>query len=178
MTNAKTRSPETLAEAEGHREKLRAVIGKRIRDQAEAEDVLQDVFVEFLEANDLGLAIETLGAWLVQVAKNKIVDRFRRKQTRDEHAAREREAEPAETPSADRPDDEWVRKVYRAEIVEGLAMLPEKQRAVFVMHELEGKSFEEIAEATGENVNTLLSRKRQAVLFLRNHLQEVYDELE
>ena len=168
---------------ETHRAPVLSVIRKRIRDQVEAEDVYQEVFAEFIEAYDLGIAIETLGAWLVRVAQNKILDRFRRQKTRDEHraavlaegAAREASEGPG---GASRPDDEWMRRWLRGEIVNAVERLPPEQREVFVKHELEGKSFEEIAAETKVGVNTLLARKRYAVTFLRRHLRRIHDELE
>ena len=170
-----TERQQALSEAMGdHRGKILAVIRRMVRDQAEAEDVLQDVFTEFLETYDLGHAIETLGAWLMRVAKNKTIDRLRRRKTRESSSFL---LEPGVAESAG-PEEESLRAWLREEILAALELLPERQRDVFLRHEIEGKSFEEIAKETGENINTLLSRKRQAVLFLRNHLKEVYDELE
>ncbi|HRO68303.1 MAG TPA: sigma-70 family RNA polymerase sigma factor [Pseudobdellovibrionaceae bacterium] len=159
-----------------HRPRLLAMIRRRLRDQIESEDVYQEVFEEFIETYDIGTAIESVGAWLVRVAQNKIVDRFRRRKTREDSRARiERDGADL---SAARPDEEFSRKVIRQEIAEALSLLPPEQSEVFVMHELEGKSFEEIAERTGVGLNTLLSRKRYAVLSLRDYLKEIYDELE
>jgi RNA polymerase sigma factor (sigma-70 family) len=163
---------------ESHRARLLSIIRNRIRDQVEAEDVLQDVFAEFVEAYDLGQAIEALGAWLVRVAQNKILDRFRRRKTQSEYEASVRATANPEQPSVSRPDDEWMRAWLRAEIFNALEMLPKEQRDVFVMHELEGKTFAEMATETGVSLNTLMSRKRYAVRFLRNQLKEIYDELE
>jgi len=170
---------QTLAElVEKHRVRLLGIIRERMQDQIEAEDVLHDVFIEFVEAYDVGYAIETVSAWLVRVAKNKIVDRFRRRKTQAEYrnavlATGERGEN---LPS--RPDEEWMRSWLRNRIVDALELLPTQQRDVFVKHELEGKTFAEIAAESGVGVNTLLSRKRYAVLFLRNQLKEIYDELE
>ena len=160
---------------ETHKEKLRALIGRKIRDQVEAEDVLQDVFEEYVEATDLGEAIETLGAWLVRVAQNKIIDRFRKKKTQQDYWLEN--PPPEDRDDGPGPDDEFMRTFLRDELIEALSMLPESQRFVFVQHELEGKSFEEIAAETGININTLLARKRYAIQFLREHLREIYDEL-
>ena len=170
---------QTLAElVEKHRVRLLGIIRERMQDQIEAEDVLHDVFIEFVEAYDLGYAIETVSAWLVRVAKNKIVDRFRRRKTQAEYrnavlATGERGEN---LPS--RPDEEWMRSWLHNRIADALELLPPQQRDVFVKHELEGKTFAEIAAESGVGVNTLLSRKRYAVLFLRNQLKEIYDELE
>ena len=109
---------------ESHRGRLLSIIRKRIRDQVEAEDVLQDVFAEFVEAYDLGQAIETLGAWLVRVARNKILDRFRRRKTQSDYQASVLATMEAEQTAASRPDDEWMRAWLRAEIVNALGMLP------------------------------------------------------
>jgi len=170
---------QTLAElVEKHRVRLLGIIRERMQDQIEAEDVLHDVFIEFVEAYDLGYAIETVSAWLVRVAKNKIVDRFRRRKTQAEYrntvlaTGERRENLPS------RPDEEWMRSWLRNRIADALELLPPQQRDVFVKHELEGKTFAEIAAESGVGVNTLLSRKRYAVLFLRNQLKEIYDELE
>jgi len=170
---------QTLAElVEKHRVRLLGIIRERMQDQIEAEDVLHDVFIEFVEAYDVGYAIETVSAWLVRVAKNKIVDRFRRRKTQAEYrnavlaTGERRENLPS------RPDEEWMRSWLRNRIADALELLPPQQRDVFVKHELEGKTFAEIAAESGVGVNTLLSRKRYAVLFLRNQLKEIYDELE
>ena len=125
------------------------------------------------------MVIENVGAWLVTVAKNKVFDRFRRRRTTSDHAALVKVTEPERLISAE-PDPEaqaWSSEL-RELLYEGMTLLPEDQRDVFIQHELEGKTFEEIVKATGVGLNTLLSRKRYAVLFLREYLQEVYDELE
>lgn len=174
---AEKRRIELTEVVQGERTKLRKVIGKRVQDRAEAEDILQEVFEEFVEAYDLGQAFEALGAWLVRVAQNKILDRFRRQKTRADHRRATLEISEGVEASAATPEYERVRGWLRAEIVDALEQLPAEQRDVFVKHELEGKSFEEIARETGVSINTLLSRKRYAVRFLRNHLKEVYDGL-
>lgn len=163
---------------EGQSGKLRSVIRKRVRDRNDVEDILQEVFEEYVEAYDLGQAFEALGAWLVRVAQNKILDRFRRQKTRTEHQAAMLDGAQDVEQSASTPENERVRGLLRTEIVDAIEQLPAEQRDVFVKHELEGKSFEEIAAETGVSINTLLSRKRYAVRFLRNHLKEVYDGLE
>jgi RNA polymerase sigma factor (sigma-70 family) len=170
------RERELRQAVEAHRPRLLSVIGRRIQNEADAEDVFQDVVEEYVEAYDLGYAIESLSSWLVRVAQNKILDRFRRKRTVSENA---RETEQAFDPAPSRgPEGEWTDKWIREEIAEALAALPEEQREVFVLNELEGLSFEKISEMTGVGVNTLLSRKRYAIKFLREYLQETYDELE
>jgi RNA polymerase sigma factor (sigma-70 family) len=162
---------------------LRAFIRRRVADQGDAEDILQDVFSELVEAYRMMQPIEQVTAWLYRVARNRIVDRFRRK-------AREGPAEPRLNdegeelsleellPSPDAgPDAAYARTVLLEALDEALEELPEEQRDVFVAHELMGYSFKEIAEQSGVGVNTLLSRKHYAVLHLRERLQSFYDEL-
>jgi len=164
---------------EKYRTRLLSFIRARLRDQSEAEDVLQDVFAEFVEAYDLGEAIEKVSAWLARVAQNKILDRFRRQKIQSEYRESALATDrPEHQKFASRPDEQWMRTWLRAEIVNALEMLPDDQRDVFVKHELEGRTFAEIAAESGVGMNTLLSRKRYAVLFLRNQLKEIYDELE
>lgn len=164
---------------EDHGEKLFSIIARRLRDHAEAQDVFQEVFEEYAETYDLGTAIDSLGAWLVRVAQNKIVDRFRRRKTENDHREATHEGDEATAIAASpaSPEEEHVRSWLRDEILDALEALPEEQFEVFVMHELEGKSFEEISRETGVGINTLLSRKRYAIQSLRDHLKEVYDEL-
>lgn len=164
--------------ASDYRGRILPMIERRLRDQAEAEDVWQDVLIELIETYDVGRAIESLSGWLVRVAQNKIVDRFRRRKTQNDY--RETNFGRGEDFDVDTnsPEAETINRLLREELMQALAELPDEQRQVFVMHELEGKSFEDIAKETGVGVNTLLSRKRYAILFLRNYLKEVYDELE
>jgi len=160
------------AAVEAHRGPILSVIKNLIRDPFEAEDILQDVFEEFVEAYELGLAIETVGAWMTKVAKNKVIDRFRRRKIQEEY----RLLVQAEDQTSVAPLDPAIQEELRQEITLAIEALPDDQREVFILHELEGKSFEEIATLTGQSMNTLLSRKRYAVLALREYLQEVYDE--
>ena len=162
---------------------LRAFIRKRVADQGEAEDILQDVFYELVEAYRLMKPIEQVTAWLFRVARNRIIDLFRRKKRETERtevaANDEGAALPLEEllPSADAgPEAAYVRTALAEELDDALEELPEQQRQVFVAHEVMGYSFEEIARQTGENINTLLARKRYAVLHLRKRLQAIYDE--
>lgn len=177
-TKTAARDREISAAIETHKGRLRNFIAKRIGDQLEAEDVYQDVFEEFVEAYDVGTVFESLGSWLVNVAQNKIFDRFRRKRTQSEHRELVLATSEELDPESASPDEEWSRILIRDSIGEALALLPEEQRDVFVKHELEGKTFEEISAESGVSVNTLLARKRYAVLFLRDYLKEIYDELE
>jgi RNA polymerase sigma factor (sigma-70 family) len=163
--------------------RLRNFIRKRVTDPGDAEDILQDVFYELIEAYRLMKPIEQAGAWLFRVARNRITDRFRKKRV---EAVRDPviEAESGDLlmleellPSpADGPDAAYARGVLLEELEEALNELPEEQRAVFIAHEVDGESFKEIAAATGVSVNTLLSRKHYAVLHLRRRLQAIYDE--
>jgi RNA polymerase sigma factor (sigma-70 family) len=163
------------------RSRLGNFIRKRIGDPSEAEDILQDVFYEFVEEYRLPESIEQASAWLFRVARNRIVDRFRKKkevpmsETGDEEEYRLDLALPS--PDAG-PEAEYARAVLLDALREALDELPEAQREVFVEHELEGRSFKEMAAQSGVAINTLLARKRYAVLHLREKLQAVYDELE
>ncbi len=167
--------------AEGGR--LKNFIRKRVNDEADAEDILQEVFFEFVEAYRLMKPIEQAGAWLFRVARNRIIDRFRK-----------RNREPAELvlpvgedgermtleellPSLDAgPEAAYARSLLIDALDEAIDELPDEQREVFIAHEIEGRSFKELAAETGLNVNTLLSRKHYAVLYLRQRLENIYME--
>jgi len=157
-------------------------IRKRVGDQGEAEDILQDVFSELIEAYRLMQPIEQVGAWLYRVARNRIIDRFRKRRAGSGNeigAGREEEALLLEDllPSLDAgPEAAYAQSVLLEEIEAAIDDLPEEQRSVFVAHELEGRSFKQIAEETGLNINTLLSRKRYAILHLRRRLKAIYEE--
>ena len=155
---------------EAERGRLLAFIRRTLRDRDEAEDVLQDVYEEYSEVYSEGF--DQLGAWLIRVARNKIIDRFRRKKTRTEYESLLRSSE-ASSSTSTAPDD---RGELREALMEAIEALPPEQRDVFIWNELEGKTFEEIAQSTGVNVNTLLARKRYAVQFLREYLKEIHDE--
>lgn len=161
--------------------RLLGLINRTLKDRAEAEDVLQDAYEEYLASLNVGVAIESAGAWLARVAQNKVLDRFRRKKTRDDYAQTTREAagdaEWAEA-GGTAPDAELERLFLRAELVDAIQALPDEQREVFIWQELEGKTFEQISRETGVNINTLLARKRYALQFLREYLKEMYDELD
>jgi RNA polymerase sigma factor (sigma-70 family) len=161
-----------------HEKSLLSLIRGKVQDKVEAEDIVQEVFEEFLEAYELNTVIGSLGSWLYAVARNKIVDRFRRKKTESSYREKNPVSADAEKDLLVRPDTAWMSKFLQAEILTAIELLPEEQRVVFVQHELEGKSFLEIAAQTGASVNTLISRKRYALTFLRKHLKETYDELE
>ena len=163
--------------------RLRGYIRNHIADRSLTEDILQEVFCELIEAYRLMKPIEQVGAWMFRVARNRIVDIFRRRKTdslSDEvYGHEEGESMPLEDllPSPDEgPEGAYARAFLLDELEEALDELPEEQRAVFVAHELEGRSFKELAAETGVGVNTLLSRKRYAVLHLRERLQSIHDE--
>jgi RNA polymerase sigma factor (sigma-70 family) len=163
--------------------RLRNFIRRRVPDPLDAEDILQDVFYRLVEANRLLMPIEHVTGWLFRVARNRITDLFRKKGPENFS-----EIEPADEsgeflqfedllPSPDAgPEALYARRVLLDELERALDELPQEQRTVFIAHEFEGRSFKELSAETGESVNTLLSRKRYAVLHLRERLQRVYDE--
>jgi RNA polymerase sigma factor (sigma-70 family) len=162
--------------------RLRRFIRRRVPDPGDAEDVLQDVFARLVEANRLLMPIDHVTGWLFRVARNRITDLFRRKTPErfaDATGAAGEELLSIEelVPSPDAgPETLYARRVLLDEIERAIAELPEEQRAVFVGHELEGRSFSEMAEESGVSVNTLLSRKRYAIRRLRERLRRVRDE--
>jgi RNA polymerase sigma factor (sigma-70 family) len=168
---------------EREKPRLRNFIGKRVADQSDAEDILQEVFYELVEAYRMMRPVEQVTAWLFRVARNRITDLFRSKK-------REASSEPAvniedgeelqwedllPSPKAG-PEAAYARSVLLEEMDAALDELPQDQREVFVAHEFLGYSFKELAEQTGVSVNTLLSRKRYAVLHLRDRLQTIYHD--
>jgi RNA polymerase sigma factor (sigma-70 family) len=163
--------------------RLRHFIRRRVLDPRDAEDILQDVFYELVEANRLLMPIDHVTGWLFRVARNRITDLFRKKKperfsdrgvTGDDE---ERLGIEDVLPSADAgPDALYARTLLLDELELAIDDLPKEQRDVFVGHELEGRSFKEMAAETGVSVNTLLSRKRYAVRHLRERLQDVYDD--
>jgi RNA polymerase sigma factor (sigma-70 family) len=164
------------------RPRLRNFIRKRVADQGDAEDILQDVFYELVEAFRI-MQPENVTAWLFQVARNRIVDLFRRKKREAERNgfAITEDGETLQLedllPSPDAgPDAALARRLLLEELDAALDELPEEQREVFIAHELMGYSFKEIAVQTGTNVNTLLSRKHYAVQHLRERLRAIHDE--
>jgi RNA polymerase sigma factor (sigma-70 family) len=164
------------------RGRLLSFILRRVRDAAEAEDVLQEALYELVTAYRLMQPIEQVGAWLMRVARNRIIDRFRKQRPQllgdlapegeESDSALERLLPVIE----EGPDAALVRELLLEELEQALAELPAEQRAVFVAQELEGASFKELSARWGVGVNTLLSRKRYAVLRLRERLREVYAE--
>lgn len=165
------------------RKRLWNFIRARVAEAVDAEDILQDVFTELVLAYRLAKPIEHLGAWLFQVARNRITDRFRKRRletqldTVDHDVSDDGPSLADLLPSPDAgPEAVYARRVLLGAIEDALAELPRAQREVFIAHEIEGRSFKEIAAETGVGINTLLSRKRYAVLHLRRRLQSIYDE--
>ena len=165
------------------RPRLRNFIRRRVPDPAEVEDIVQDVFYRLVEANRLLMPIEHVTGWLFSVARNRITDLFRKKkpETFSEHVIEDDEGELLQIedllPSPDAgPEALYLRNALLDELELALEELPDEQREVFVAHELEGRSFRQMAEERGVSVNTMLSRKRYAVLHLRERLQEIYGE--
>ncbi|MEA2239790.1 MAG: hypothetical protein QOC81_4514 [Thermoanaerobaculia bacterium] len=180
MTEDNTRISEIIAE---ERSRLRAFIRRRVPDPSDVEDLLQDVFYKFVEANRLLMPIEHVTGWLFRVARNRITDLFRKNEPESfaDAAVEGEDGEMLEIqdllPSPDAgPDALYIRHVLLEEVDLALNELPDEQRDVFIAHELEGRSFKELSAETGVNINTLLSRKRYAVLHLRERLQSIYDE--
>jgi RNA polymerase sigma factor (sigma-70 family) len=180
MTEQDRQISEIVAE---QRSRLRNFIRRRVPNPSDAEDIVQEVFYELVEANHLLMPIEHLTGWLFRVARNRIIDLLRKKRP-EAFSDAAVEGEGGEMlhiedllPSPDAgPEALYLRNVLHDELELALDELPQEQRDVFVAHELEGRTFKEMAAATGVNVNTLLSRKRYAVLHLRDRLQSIYDE--
>jgi RNA polymerase sigma factor (sigma-70 family) len=167
----------------GQRSRLRNFIRRRVPDPSDAEDIVQEVFYELVEANRLLMPIEHVTGWLFRVARNRITDLFRKKKPvpfsgaaiEDEEGELLRIEDLLPSPDAG-PEALYFRNVLLDELEFALGELPGEQREVFVAHELEGRSFKELSAARGVSVNTLLSRKRYAVLHLRERLQSIYEE--
>ncbi|HEX4758483.1 MAG TPA: sigma-70 family RNA polymerase sigma factor [Terracidiphilus sp.] len=180
MTTEQDQRISAALKADGAR--LKNFIRKRVADEADAEDILQEVFFEFVEAYRLMKPIEQVGAWLFRVARNRIIDRFRKRSRelqREEPVNEDGERLALEDllPSPDAgPEAEYARSMLLAALDDAIDELPEEQREVFIAHEIEGRSFKEMASETGLSVNTLLSRKHYAVLHLRERLKNIYEE--
>lgn len=180
------RDSEITATVVRERTRLVNFIRRRIRDQDDAEDILQDVFHEFVQAYRLPAPIEQASAWLFRAARNRIVDRFRKKKEQPlaDLPGPEDEADSEyrldlTLPAHDAgPEALYARSLLLKALQEALDELPPNQREVFIAHELEGRSFKELAAQSGVALNTLLARKRYAVLHLRARLQPIYDELD
>jgi len=183
MAEQDERITTAIAQEQG---RLRNFIRRRVADESEVEDILQDVFYELVAAYRLMKPIEQVSAWMFRVARNRIIDLFRKKRpaasTSDPLAVTENKNEEPllledllPSPEAG-PDAAYARSVLLDELDAALDELPEEQREVFVAHELEGRSFKELAAETGLSVNTLLARKHYAVLHLRERLRAIHDE--
>ena len=180
MTEQDRRISEIVAK---ERSRLRNFIRRRVPDPSDAEDIVQEVFYELVEANRLLMPIEHVTGWLFRVARNRIIDLLRKKkpQAFSDAAVEGEGGEMLQIedllPSPDAgPEALYFRHVLLEELELALDELPEEQHDVFVAQELEGRSFKDLAAETGVSVNTLLSRKRYAVLHLRERLQSIYDE--
>lgn len=178
--------PDIVQTVEKERGRLFNFIRKRVKSTLDAEDILQDVFYQFIRVQDEVQKIEKVSSWLFQVARNRITDLYRKKKpvnfsqfisasdSDDESSLSFEDYIPDLT---DLPDATITREMVWEILDEGLNELPEEQREVFKMHEFEDMSFNEISEITGEGVNTLISRKRYAILHLRKKLDELYREI-
>src|SRR5713101_9794999 len=177
MAEQDARLTETIGRERG---RLRNFIRSRVPDEADAEDVLQDVFYELIESYRSMKPIEQVGAWLYRVARNRIIDRFRKKRpevevplyANEEGGLRLEDLLPS--PEAG-PEAVYARSVLLEELDAALEELPEEQRDVFIAHEMDGRSFKQLAEETGRSINTLLSRKHYAILHLRRRLRGIYE---
>jgi RNA polymerase sigma factor (sigma-70 family) len=172
-----------LAEAiEREEPRLRSFIRKRVLDTSDAEDVLQDVFYELISAYRMMKPVEQVTAWMFRVARNRITDLFRRRKTVSLNEPASADGDGLEVledllPSPDAgPDAEFARGVLLEALEDALDELPEAQREVFLSHEVMGKSFKEMSDETGVSLNTLLARKRYAVLYLRERLKEIQED--
>lgn len=162
--------------------RLRSFIRRYVSDNGEAEDILQDVFYELLQAYRMMKPVEHVTGWLFRVARNRIVDLFRR--NRPDSLSNPIESEEKDSlaledllPSSDDgPEAAYARTVLLEALEDALDELPEEQRSVFIAHEITGTSFKQLSDETGISINTLLSRKRYAVLYLRRRLQTIYND--
>jgi RNA polymerase sigma factor (sigma-70 family) len=167
------------------RSRLRSFIRKRVPNEADVEDILQEVFFELARATRLLMPIDYVTGWLFRVARNRITDLFRKKkpesfsdaaiQDEDGEFLRIEDMLPSREAG---PEANFARNVLLYELEHALADLPDEQRRVFIAHELEGRSFKELSAETGTSINTLLSRKRYAVQYLRERLESIHDEFE
>jgi RNA polymerase sigma factor (sigma-70 family) len=180
MAEQDSQISEVIAE---ERSRLRSFIRKRVPNEADVEDLLQEVFYELVEAHRLLMPIDYVTGWLFRVARNRITDLFRKKRPENftDRAVRDEEGELLRIedllPSPDAgPEALYFRNLLLDELKLALGELPAEQREVFVAHELEGRSFKELSAESGVSVNTLLSRKRYAVIHLRQRLQNIHDE--
>jgi RNA polymerase sigma factor (sigma-70 family) len=180
--SASSQDSEIASVVRRERGRLLSFIRKRVADAAEAEDILQEAFYELVSAYRLMQPVEQVGAWLMRVARNRIIDGFRKRRPQllgDIAAEEEEESSALERllPAVeDGPDVELIRELMMEQLERALAELPTEQREVFIAHELEGASFKDLSARWGVGINTLLSRKRYAVLRLQERLREAYEE--
>jgi len=180
MTEQDRRISEIVAE---ERPRLRNFIRRRVPNDADVEDLLQEVFYELVEANRLLMPIGQVTGWLFRVARNRITDLFRKKKPElfgdvaiaDENGGLLQIEDLLPSPDAG-PEAAYLRRVLLDELEDAIDELPDEQREVFIAHEFEGRSFKELSEETGVNLNTLLARKRYAVLYLRERLHDAYGD--
>jgi RNA polymerase sigma factor (sigma-70 family) len=180
MAERDLRVSEIVAE---QRTRLRNFIRRRVPDPSDAEDIVQEVFYELVEANRLLMPIEHVTGWLYRVARNRIIDLFRKKKPErfSDAAVENEDGEILQVedllPSPDAgPEALYMRSVLLDELELAIEALPEEQREVFIAHEIDGRSFKEMSAETGIGMSTLLSRKRYAILHLRERLQNIYNE--
>ena len=171
------------ADIERESPRLRSFVRRRVSDAADAEDIFQDVLAELVESYRLPQPIEQVGAWLLTVARNRITDFFRKKrpQAFTDAIGEDGDESPLDEllPSPDAgPEAAYASTLLLEEMEEALAELPREQREVFMAHELEGRSFKEMAAEGGVSINTLLSRKHLAVKHLRERLRQIHDEFD
>lgn len=169
---------------DNYKNKLFSFIRPRVKNEEDAEDILQEVFYELSEAESLLQPIERISSWLYTVARNRIIDLYRKKkpvsliiESQGNEEKEITELTDILFDETDSPELEYLKTLIRQEMSDSLAELPEEQRQAFELNEFHGKSFKEISEITGVEVNTLISRKRYAVLHLREKLKSLYDEL-
>jgi RNA polymerase sigma factor (sigma-70 family) len=169
------------------KDRLLSFIRNRVSSSEEAEDILQDVFYQFVAGYDTIESLDRVTSWLFSVARNKIIDRYRRDSSRPQRADFALQAGTDDDAPitlqeilpdlGNTPEDSYLREMIWDAIMDALDELPEEQRTIFIQNEMEEKGFREISEETGVSINTLLSRKRYAIIALRKKLQKLYDEL-
>ena len=169
------------------KDRLLGFIRNRVSSAEEAEDILQDVFYQFVAGFDTIESLDRVTSWLFSVARNKIIDRYRRDASRPQktelgiHAGQDDDSpitlQEILPDLGNTPEDSYLREVIWDAIMEALDELPAEQREIYILNEMEERSFREISEATGTSINTLLSRKRYAILALRKRLQKLYNEI-
>jgi RNA polymerase sigma factor (sigma-70 family) len=163
--------------------RLFSFIRKRVASREDAEDILQDVFIQFTERYSMIESIDKVTSWLFTVARNKITDLYRKKKP-EPFSYKGSAGDESGTSFYDllpdlgnTPEDQYLRSLIMERLEEALEELPAAQREIFIQNEFEDRSFKEISEETGESINTLLSRKRYAVLYLRERLKDLYNEI-